>query len=1043
MSETNPRTESLFAAALAIDSPAERAGYLDQACGADAQLRAQVEQLLTAYPKVERFLEEPVLRECQPPAPTISVDQAVSERPGTVIGPYKLLEQIGEGGFGVVFMAEQTQPIRRKVALEVLKPGMDTRQVVARFEAERQALALMDHPNIARVFDGGATASGRPFFVMELVRGVPITTFCDQNRLGVRARLELFVHVCQAVQHSHQKGIIHRDLKPSNVLVTLHDAVPVVKVIDFGIAKATGVQLTDKTLFTHFAQMLGTPLYMSPEQAQLSGLDVDTRSDIYALGVLLYELLTGTTPFDKERLRTAGYDELRRIIREEEPPRPSTRLSTIGQAASTVSANRGSDPKRLGQLVRGELDWIVMKCLEKDRNRRYESAAGLALDVQRYLADEPVQACPPSAAYRLRKFVRRHQRKLSAAVAALALVLTAAAVSTWQAVRATRAEWETRDALAQVTAEQTKTQAALTAETTAKAQAQTSLTAETAARAQAHEALDTLTDDVVETMFARQPELQEAEKGFLRKVFRFYQTAAQQLGKTAEARLLQAKGAFKVGRLHALLGEPIQAESAYRQAAVLLRELADEAPEVADYREKLARTLNSLGRVLVELGKEVEAETALRQALDLRKKLVNDFPKVSSYRLELAGSYNDLATLLKIQRKYAEAEQAGRQALDLNEKLAAEAGTAAVYQQALARSRANLGTLLSDQGKYAQAEELFRQALKVQQKHLTEFPTVPQVRRELADSYHGLGIVLAELKKEAEAEKAFRQALDLRKKLADDFPKILQYRRDLAGDYKDLGYLLWRQRAYADAEAAYRQALDLEEKIVAEAGAVPKYRQELAGTCDNFGHLLRLAGRPLEAETAWRDGLAHWKQLADDCPKVADYRYGLAGTLGNLARLHKLRGQFAEAVALLEQARSHIEAALEASPKNALYRLCHRNHLLTLAQCHLHLADHGRLATTAAELARSGHDPANDNYLAACCVCSCVMLAGKASQLTEARRKELTQTYSDQALALLRQVMASGFKDAVRLKMDPDLEPLRARQEFWELLTRLEGKSKA
>jgi WD40 repeat protein len=334
-----------------------------------------------------------------------------------VIGPYKLLEQIGEGGFGIVFMALQQHPVRRKVAFKVLKPGMDTRQVVARFEAERQALALMDHPNIAHVFDGGESASGRPYFVMELVRGIPITDFCDQNHLPIRERLELYVTVCQAVQHAHQKGIIHRDLKPSNILVTLHDDKAVVKVIDFGIAKATGQQLTEKTLFTNFAQLIGTPLYMSPEQAQLSGLDIDTRSDIYSLGVLLYELLTGTTPFDKERLRTADYEEILRIIREEDPAKPSTRISTLGQAATAMSAKRKSDPGRLAQLCRGELDWIVMKALEKDRNRRYESASAFAADVQRYLHDEAVQACPPSAGYRFRKFARRN--KTAAVMASL------------------------------------------------------------------------------------------------------------------------------------------------------------------------------------------------------------------------------------------------------------------------------------------------------------------------------------------------------------------------------------------------------------------------------------------------------------------------------------------------------------------------------------------------------------------------------------------------------------------------------------------------
>jgi eukaryotic-like serine/threonine-protein kinase len=414
--------KSIFGKALEIGSPAERDAYLDQACGGDPELRTEVASLLHARVAAGGFFDG--LR----PSLTPTVDEpSVAECPGTVIGRYKLLEQIGEGGFGVVFLAEQTHPVRRRVALKIIKPGMDTRQVIARFAAERQALALMEHPSIAKVFDAGTTDTGRPYFVMELVKGIPITDYCDRCGLTTRERLDLFLSVCHAVQHAHQKGVIHRDIKPTNVLVAIQDGRPTVKVIDFGVAKAINQRLSEHTLQTGFHQMIGTPLYMSPEQAEMSPLDVDTRADTYALGVLLYELLTATTPFEKERLSVANYDEIRRIIREEEPPRPSARLSTLQDKLTAVAAQRRTEPRQLLRTVKGELDWIVMKCLEKDRNRRYESASAFAADVQHYLCDEPVEACPPSAAYRFRKFARRNKRGLlTTAAVAVAVALTAA-----------------------------------------------------------------------------------------------------------------------------------------------------------------------------------------------------------------------------------------------------------------------------------------------------------------------------------------------------------------------------------------------------------------------------------------------------------------------------------------------------------------------------------------------------------------------------------------------------------------------------------------
>ncbi len=434
MNTSEEQIKSIFLNAAQIDGESERSAYLDERCGDDAELRREIDELLRHQKLLGTFLETT-------PVGAVTFDQPVNDKPGVQIGPYKLREQIGEGGFGVVFVAEQLEPVRRKVALKVIKPGMDSKQVIARFEAERQALALMEHPNVARVLDAGTTGSGRPYFAMELIHGVPITDFCDGQNLTTNDRLQLFVDVCQAVQHAHQKGIIHRDIKPSNVMVTMHDHRPVVKVIDFGVAKALACALTDKTIYTAYGQMIGTPMYMSPEQAQLSGLDIDTRSDVYSLGVLAYELLTGCPPFDKDSLDKAGFDEMRRIILEEEPRRPSVLVSTLrAEQLSTVCDRRQIDVGRLSPSLQGELDWIVMKSLDKDRTRRYETAASLADDVKRHLNGDAVHACPPTTSYRVSKFVHRHRAAVGVVAAMLLLLVAGIAVTTWQAIRAMNAE---------------------------------------------------------------------------------------------------------------------------------------------------------------------------------------------------------------------------------------------------------------------------------------------------------------------------------------------------------------------------------------------------------------------------------------------------------------------------------------------------------------------------------------------------------------------------------------------------------------------------
>jgi WD40 repeat protein/serine/threonine protein kinase len=481
----------LFIAALQKDDPAERAAYLAAACGSDADLRRRVERLLRLHADAGSFLEQPAVApgetvDPEPGGPHGEPEQVDIERTreeqsplveavGTRIGSYKLIQKLGEGGMGVVWVAEQTEPVKRRVALKVIKPGMDSARILQRFEAERQALALMDHTNIAKVFDGGRTPCGRPYFVMELVKGVPITRYCDELHLTLRERLELFVPVCQAIQHAHQKGIIHRDIKPGNVLMAVQDGNPIPKVIDFGVAKALHQRLTEESLYTEIGQVIGTLEYMSPEQAELSALDIDTRADVYALGVLLYELLTGTTPLDPKRLRTAAYSEIVRLIREVEPPRPSTRLTQSKESLANLSVQRRTDPAKLTREVRGELDWIVMKCLEKDRTRRYETANSLARDVERYLRDEPVEACPPSAGYRLRKFARRYRAALAVAVVIATLLVLGIVVSIWLAMRATAAEREAETARDNEAEARRQAEKQAIAEAEARQQAETTL----------------------------------------------------------------------------------------------------------------------------------------------------------------------------------------------------------------------------------------------------------------------------------------------------------------------------------------------------------------------------------------------------------------------------------------------------------------------------------------------------------------------------------------------------------------------------------------
>ncbi len=589
--------KSIFGQAADIAAPADRAAYLDDACGDDAALRSEVEALLNAAEKAGSFMGGPAIA-----VGDTEMFPAIAERPGTVIGPYKLLQQIGEGGMGVVFMAEQSEPIHRTVALKIIKPGMDTRQIIGRFEAERQALAMMDHPNIARVLDAGETETGRPYFVMELVKGAPITQYCDEHRLNIAERLELFVQVCQAVQHAHQKGIIHRDLKPSNVLVAEYDDNPVPKVIDFGVAKATAQKLTERTMFTEFGQLVGTFEYMSPEQTKLNQLDVDTRSDIYSLGVLLYELLAGTTPLEKGRVRSASFDEILHIISEEDPPRLSTRLSS-SQTLAALASNRGLEPDKLSHAMRGELDWIVMKCLEKDRNRRYPTANALALDIQRYLNDEPIEARRPTRSYRLKKFIHRNMAGMLVG-ASIAAALLAAVVILLVSNARIRKEVNIRDL---------------------------ALKEKDAALETAQEAVDRMLTQVASERFSDMPLSHPLRIALLEDALTFYERLAGQMGADPTLRHRVASLLHTHAGLLREVGNYDRAEGVLRQSSDLLQSLEDTDPNPPTVLEERARVEFDLAFTLHQgheptLLTDSVAQKQYRRSLELFGELDRQWP---------------------------------------------------------------------------------------------------------------------------------------------------------------------------------------------------------------------------------------------------------------------------------------------------------------------------------------------------------------------------------------------------------------------------------
>ncbi|HEV3298221.1 MAG TPA: protein kinase [Planctomycetaceae bacterium] len=872
----------LFEAAIEL-APEDRAAYLDSVCGADAALRLRLEGLLRKHDEAKSFLEVP------PPELAQTVNQPAIEEAGTQVGPYKLLEPIGEGGFGVVFMADQHAPVRRRVALKIIKPGMDSRQVLARFEVERQALALMDHPNIARALDAGVTASGRPYFVMELVRGVPITDYCDQANLVVHERLDLFVQVCRAVQHAHQKGIIHRDLKPSNILVTLLDGRPVPKVIDFGIAKAINQPLTQETLFTRFAEMIGTPLYMSPEQAEMTQLDIDTRSDIYSLGVLLYELLTGSTPFDKNRLKKAAYDEIRRIIREEEPPKPSLRISTLGEKRTVVAAHRHADPNRLSQLLRGDLDWIVMKALEKERSRRYETANGLAMDIERHLADEPVLACPPSVAYRFAKFTRRNRVAFTTSLVVLAAILAGTAVSVTQAIRATRAE---RQADARFQEAEMAREAEADQRQIADRQRQQA--EENLKRAR--QAVDQYFTRVSQSKLFDVPTLQPLRKELLEDAVRYYQTLLSDRGENPALLADLAVADLRLAEIDHEVDRNDDAVDALASGLELVERLHTKYPDAKDELRSVAGfwKANRTPKAGTVMPKDrAKAQRTLMKFVKLWETLAREHPSVDAFQNDLAETHASLAswqTAAGDDYRSSDLTKAGidsyHKAIEIWERLSQSHPEVPEYRENLVMELHELAQRLGAAGRQAEAQKLVVRELALTEQLAAQYPKVPQYRFRLASAWKYRGGFLQAAGNRRQAGDAFRRQFDVAKALFLEFPTVADYAVLTATGARDFLDCSNGSGMPDAAKWSRRELAPILTNINRLATNLPEdrgSRSALAGAFYHLGCAWGSAGERPAAESAWRQAILLYRRLAQEAPNDSVGRWQVGHALRFLA----------------------------------------------------------------------------------------------------------------------------------------------------------------
>jgi serine/threonine protein kinase len=909
---------------------------------------------------------------------------------------YQLLEKIGEGGMGEVWVAQQQQPVKRRVAVKLIRPGMGSKAFLARFEQERQALAMMNHPNIAKVLDAGVAANGAPYLVMEYVGGEPLTKYCDSAKMSPIDRLELFVPICQAVQHAHQKGIVHRDLKPANILVSLVDGKPVPKVIDFGVAKATGGKLTDQTLATDFGAIVGTLEYMAPEQAGKSNEDVDTRADIYSLGVILYELLTGLRPIDGERLRKAALSEMIRMIREDDPSRPSTRLSTSDSLPS-LAAMRQTDPSKLMAELRGELDWVVMKCLEKSRERRYETANGLARDIQRYLSHQPVEARPPSSSYRIKKFLERN-RGSAIATGLCAVLLLAGFIGTALGLL---------EARKQAGVAQTKSEiaeAALLGETQAREAAEQ-------ANQQAFVALESFSNSLMKDLLGSKEALSEIERSVLENAQKQWTVFAESKGTSREARIISAKGATNLSSIQSKLGMNREAEANDRKSQNIWESLYLENPEDHEIKRKLAKSLQNLGAILRINGAREEAGQHFRRAVILLEQLIEKSPNDERLQMDYADSCFSSGNSARDFGKWDDAERYYMLAFAAQEKLLAIKPEKLLNRENLAGTHWGLASLYKRQEKLAEAKGHYRKSIEDFAKLVAASPENRSYRVQHANLQRELGGLLKDFNEDVAAADLLKEAVASLSKIASDFPSVPTYRLDLGRARRDYAQVLGYLNKTSEATEQFIEAIAIIHRLTEAEPANLPYQADYGIAYRMYADFLAQNGKLPESLAPMTQAIQILTAAYIQDPKITL-------TKRALCRSHEYRAD------ILDQLNRHAEAQ---SDWDQVLKLCdasmqdvHRSQradsLLRSGNIELAIAEVEELAKV---------DIPNPKHWF-----RFAKLYAIASENIPERKNE----YGNRAIAMLKKAIDLGFDDFPRLNADPDLTPLNAHPDFPKLV---------